>query len=71
MNAVESPYASRGGRHRGERHDPVGTALTLLWGLGHVVTILLVVIAADHQLSTEHPGAAPPVRVLPDHSPAA
>lgn len=70
MEAAERPHQSRQGRHRGAHRDPVGTALTALWGLGHVVTLALLGVATDHQLSTDHPVAAPPPRSLPDHDPA-
>ncbi|MEV8323534.1 hypothetical protein [Kitasatospora sp. NPDC056731] len=66
MEAVERPHQ---GRHRGAHRDPVGTALTVLWGLGHVITLALLGATADHQLSTDHPVAAPPARSLPDHDP--
>ncbi|WP_033258417.1 MULTISPECIES: hypothetical protein [Kitasatospora] len=64
MEAVERPHH---GRHRGDHRDPVGTALTVLWGLGHLVTLALLGVAADHQLSADHPVAAPPAQALPDH----
>jgi hypothetical protein len=70
MDAVDNPHQTCRGRHRGEHRDPVGTALAVLWGLGHVVTFALLGIAADHQLSADHPVAAPPARALPDHGPA-
>ncbi len=70
MKAVEKPHQSRQGRRRGAHRDPVGTALTALRGLGHVVTLALLGVAADHQLSTDNPVAAPPARTLTDHDPA-
>ncbi|KJK56032.1 hypothetical protein [Saccharothrix sp. ST-888] len=57
------------GRHRGAHRDPLGTAFTVLWGLGHVVTLALLGIVAQHQLDAEHQFAAPPARVLPDREP--
>ncbi len=59
------------GRHRGERRDPVGTTLTALWGLGHIVVLTLLGIAIQHQPSAGHGAATPPARSLPDHEPAA
>ncbi|WP_030061875.1 MULTISPECIES: hypothetical protein [Streptomyces] len=70
MDAVGGPYQTRRGRHRGEHRDPVGTALTVLWSLGHVAALALLGIAANHQLSTDHQVAAPPARTSPDHDPA-
>jgi hypothetical protein len=58
------------GRHRGAHRNPVGTALTALWGLGNIVALLLLGIATQHQLGAEHEVSAPPVRSLPDHEQA-
>ncbi|MBW1602185.1 hypothetical protein JJV70_08680 [Streptomyces sp. JJ66] len=36
-------------RHRGERHDPIGSALTATWVLGHVLApFLLGVTVTQH-----------------------
>ncbi len=59
------------GRRRRENRDPMGTALTALWGLGHIVVLTLLGIAAQHQPGTGHEAAARPARSLPDHEPAA
>ncbi|MBO1418910.1 hypothetical protein [Streptomyces sp. FH025] len=58
--------ASDCGRHR----DVVGASLAALWGLGHIVTLALLGIVAEHQLGGDHPVAMPPARALPDHEPA-
>ncbi|KIQ62853.1 hypothetical protein TR51_28515 [Kitasatospora griseola] len=71
MNTVDNPYQAHGGRHRGEHRDPVARALTVLWGLGHIITLAVLGIAADHQLSADHPVAAPPARAFPDRDPLA
>ncbi|MEV7357321.1 hypothetical protein [Kitasatospora sp. NPDC091276] len=66
MDAVEHSQQSR---HRGAHQDPVGRALAVVWGLGHVVTLALLGIVAQHQLDAEHQFAAPPARALPDREP--
>jgi hypothetical protein len=68
---MDSAVNQHRGRHRGEHHDPVGTALAALWGLGHIVVLTLLGIAVQQQPGTGHEAAAPPARSLPDHEPAA
>ncbi|MFJ9459133.1 hypothetical protein ACIRST_29105 [Kitasatospora sp. NPDC101447] len=63
MDAAVNPQQ---GRHRGTHRDPLGTVLTVLWGLGHIATLALLGTAAQHQLGAEHQFAAPPTRTLPD-----
>ncbi|MEV7118258.1 hypothetical protein [Kitasatospora griseola] len=69
MNAVDNPRRIYRGNHRGEHRDPVARALAVLWGLGHIVTLAVLGIATDHQLSADHSVAAPPARALPDSGP--
>ncbi|MFJ1797160.1 hypothetical protein [Kitasatospora griseola] len=70
MGAIKRTYQAQQGRHRGARHDPMGTALTVLWAVGHLATLALLGVAVDHQLSADHLGVAPLARALPDHDPA-
>lgn len=67
---LAAPRPAAGGRHRGRRRDPVGGALTALWGLGHIVTLTLLGASVTHQLGGEHPSAAPLAQALPDHESA-
>lgn len=71
MDATDTCNPVRKGRHRGEHRDPLGTALATLWVLGHIATLTLLGITAQHQLGAEHQSAAPPSRSLPDRTPAA
>ena len=70
MDATDSNYVVRKGRHRGEHHDPLSNTFTALWGLGHIATLTLLGITAHHQLDAEHQSAAPASRSLPDREPA-
>ncbi|MEO3780949.1 hypothetical protein ABGB16_29940 [Micromonospora sp. B11E3] len=53
----------------GDNSEP--SALTGLWGLGHLATLVLFDRTANHQLRADHPIAAPLARPLSDHNPAA
>ncbi|MFD4394914.1 hypothetical protein [Kitasatospora sp. NPDC058478] len=68
MDATANPQR---GRHRGAHRDPLGVAFTVLWGLGHIVTLALLGTVAQHQLGAEQQFAAPPARTLPDREPVA
>ncbi|MFE4825366.1 hypothetical protein [Streptomyces sp. NPDC056672] len=37
-----------GGRHRRERHDPLGAVLAGTWALGNLLTLLLGALASQH-----------------------
>ncbi|MFE7561072.1 hypothetical protein [Kitasatospora sp. NPDC057500] len=71
MDAAERRYPARRSRRRGAQHDPMGTALTTLWGLGHLAVLALLGLAAEHQLGSDNPRLAAPGLSLPDHEPAA
>ena len=66
MEATDCRRPLHRGRHRGKHRDPWGTALAAAWGLGHVATLTLLGITAQHQLATDHQSATPPARTLPD-----
>ncbi|MER8104569.1 hypothetical protein [Kitasatospora sp. NPDC094016] len=57
------------GRHLGCHRDVLGASLTAQWGVGHIVTLALLGVAAEHQLAGDHPVAAPPARAIPDPEP--
>ncbi|MER7702030.1 hypothetical protein ABTX81_03890 [Kitasatospora sp. NPDC097605] len=60
------------GRHRGEHRDPVGTVLTGVRALGHVVTVFLLGTSVlNHLEAADHQGLAHPARSVPDHEPPA
>ena len=41
------------GRHRGERHDPIGSALTATWALGHVLALFLLGVTVTQHSELE------------------
>ncbi|GAA2789929.1 hypothetical protein GCM10010505_17180 [Kitasatospora aburaviensis] len=63
---MDAAVIPKRGRHRGGHSDPLGTALAVLWRLGHIVTLALLGSVAQHQLGAEQQFAVPPARALPD-----
>ncbi|OII59712.1 hypothetical protein [Streptomyces sp. CC77] len=41
-NDVDLGSGRARGRHRGERHDRIGSAVTATWALGHVLALFLL-----------------------------
>ncbi|MFF4926876.1 hypothetical protein ACFY4B_40455 [Kitasatospora sp. NPDC001261] len=68
---MDRAASAQRGRHRGAHRDPLGVTFTLLWGLGHITTLVLLGTVAQHQLGADHQFAAPPARAVPDREPTA
>ncbi|MFJ5228826.1 hypothetical protein ACIQBJ_02895 [Kitasatospora sp. NPDC088391] len=47
--------STRGRRRRSGARDPIGSALTGLWALGHVLSLALLGTAVQHQFAASVP----------------
>ncbi|GHF26575.1 hypothetical protein GCM10010218_04330 [Streptomyces mashuensis] len=52
-NGVNLGSGGTRGRHRGERHDPIGSALTATWVLGHIVALFLLGVTVTQHSELE------------------
>ncbi|MEU3051153.1 hypothetical protein ABZ705_32470 [Streptomyces sp. NPDC006984] len=52
-NDVDLGSGRARGRHRGERHDPIGSALTATWTLGHVLALFLLGVTVTQHAELE------------------